>query len=206
LVGFWYSPEELFEKIKGDMRYFSLPGGENKQQGGITFSGGEPLLYAPFISAFCALIPGIHTAMETSGRGTRESVEELLDCIDLFLFDVKLVDGAEHKKYCGLDNVLILDNLNFLYARNKNIVLRFPLIPGLNDSEEHFDALAALLRKYPEIERTEIMAYHNLGIGKAEALGLEVSREIPPGGADQATTERWLDAFKTRGCTGVYLS
>jgi pyruvate formate lyase activating enzyme len=206
LVGIWYTPEELLEKIKGDIRYFALSGDDDKQKGGITFSGGEPLLYAAFISVFRALIPHIHTAMETSGQGTRESVEEIVDCIDLFLFDIKMTNTGEHKRYCGLDNALILDNLNFLYTKNKNIVLRLPLIPGLNDSEEHFDALAALLQSYPEIERKEIMAYHNLGIGKAEALGLEISREIPPSSAGQETSERWLEALRSRGCTGVYLS
>ncbi|GHV94339.1 glycyl-radical enzyme activating protein [Spirochaetia bacterium] len=204
ISGKTYSPEELCEKISGDKRYFNLEGGKNGERGGITFSGGEPLRYAGFIANFCALIPGVHTAMETSGYGSREDFEKIIDCIDIFLFDIKMINAVEHKKRCGVDNELIFRNLEFLYASKKKIVLRLPLIQGINDTEEQFDGVAELLRKYPEIERAEILPYHNFGIAKAESLGIEVSPELPRLNAGKETIEKWLGASRERGCANVY--
>ncbi|GHV42126.1 pyruvate formate lyase-activating protein [Spirochaetia bacterium] len=202
ITGALYSAEDLREKISGDIRYFALTEGA----GGVSFSGGEPLLYADAIAAFCRLMPDLHTVLETSGYGTREALEKLLDYIDLYLFDIKIVNGAKHKKWCGVDNAPILENLDFLYAEKKDIVLRLPLIPGINDDEEQFDGVAGLLRKYPEIRRAEILPYHNYGIGKAESLGLGIPPELPAAGAKPELTEKWLDAFRVRGCRQVYLS
>jgi pyruvate formate lyase activating enzyme len=206
LSGSFYTPEELLEKIRGDFRYFSLGKKEGKPEGGITFSGGEPLLHAGFIRDFCRLVPGIHRAVETSGHGTKESVEKLLDCIDLYLFDLKIINREKHKKWCGFDNALILDNLDFLYAKKKRIILRLPLIPGINDDQEQFDGIAKILRRYPEIEGAEILPYHSYGTGKAEALGLPVSPELPARGASRGLADQWLEAFRTRGCARVSFS
>jgi pyruvate formate lyase activating enzyme len=206
LSGSFYTQEELLRKIKGDFRYFALGKKEGRQEGGITFSGGEPLLYAGFIRDFCSLIPGIHRALETSGYGPKDGLEKLLDCIDLYLFDLKITGGEKHKKWCGFDNALILDNLDFLYSKKKRIILRLPLIPGINDDEEQFDGIAEILRRYPRIEGAEILPYHNYGAGKAEALGLPVSRKLPVRGVSRETAEQWLKAFRARGCGRVYLS
>jgi pyruvate formate lyase activating enzyme len=200
ISGKTYSPGELLERIQGDMRYFNLA----DKKGGVSFSGGEPLRRSDFIRAFCALIPGIHRVLETSGYGERENLEELLDCIDLFLFDIKLIDPDEHKKWCGIDNVLILNNLAFLYSMKKRIILRLPLIQGINDTKRQFDGIAELLRKYPEIEGAEILPYHNYVIGKAETLGLEIPPELPRWSARAELKERWLGEFRYRGCTNVY--
>ena len=203
LSGKMYSPADLLEKTSGDMRYFSLGAGTGEEPGGLTFSGGEPLGYADFIRDFCALIPAVHIALATSGYGGREDFEKILDCVDLFLFDIKVMNPEEHKKYCGRGNERILDNLDFLYKKGKRITLRLPLIPGINDSEEHFAGIAELLRKYPEIQRAEILPYHNFGIAKAEALGLEISPELPRTGAGQETGARWLEKFSALGCGNI---
>jgi len=180
ISGKLYSPEELLERLQSDMHYFNLRGGKKDEQGGVSFSGGEPLRQAGFIKAFCALIPGIHRVLETSGYGERKDLEELLDCIDLFLFDIKFIDPEEHRKWCGIDNTLILENLAFLYAMKKRIILRLPFIQGINDTATQFDGIAELLRQYPEIEGAEILPYHNYVIGKAESLGIVSSAGIAP--------------------------
>jgi pyruvate formate lyase activating enzyme len=199
-----YSPAALRAKIDGDMRYFSLAGGQKGEKGGVTFSGGEPLGYAAFIKDFCALIPGVHTVMETSGYGSGKDIETVMDCVDLFLFDIKMINPAEHKRRCGVDNALVFSNLELLYTRRKRIVLRLPLIQGVNDTEEQFDGIAELLRKYPEIERAEILPYHNLGIAKAESLGMAIPPELPRRNAGKETVEKWLGEFSLRGCSNVY--
>jgi pyruvate formate lyase activating enzyme len=206
LMGREYSPEELYEKIKGDLRYFLLEGMDTKENGGVTFSGGEPMLYYRFIRAFCRLIPGVHRAIETSGYVPKEYFKYILDSIDLFLFDYKISDSRKHKQYCGVDNALILKNLDYIYSENKKIVLRLPLIPELNDEDEHFDGIAELLLSHPEIKRAEIMAYHNLGIGKTKELGLPVHEELPAKDADAVLIKHWLESLKSRGCANVYQS
>ena len=203
ICGKMYNSEELYEKIKGDIRYFSLEGKTKGERGGITFTGGEPLQYAGFINNFCSLIPDIHTALETSGYGNLQHFEMLLDCIDLFLFDIKMMDSIKHKKFCGADNDTVLNSLKFLYENKKDIVLRLPLIPGFNDTEEHFNGIAELLEKYPGIKRAEILPYHNFGLAKAEALGLEIPPELPRHNTGKETIEKWLGEFKMRGLGNV---
>jgi pyruvate formate lyase activating enzyme len=206
LPGKSFTPRGLYEKIRGDLRYFLLEGEGGRQEGGITFSGGEPMLYAGFIRSFCDLIPGVHRAMETSGHAPRKWFEDILESIDLFLFDYKISNPEKHRRYCGADNALILSNLDFLYSRGKAIVLRFPIIPKINDDDEHFDGIAGLLRRYPAIGRGEIMAYHNLGIGKAEELGMEYPKELPLEGAGKEMAAVWMERLRSRGCANVYQS
>jgi pyruvate-formate lyase-activating enzyme len=105
-----------------------------------------------------------------------------------------------------VDNTLILKNLDYIYSENKKIVLRLPLIPGLNDEDEHFDGIAELLLSHPEIKRAEIMAYHNLGIGKTKELGLPVHEELPVKDADTVLIQHWLESLQSRGCANVYRS
>jgi len=198
ICGKMFSPQELYERAKGDLRYFALETGTKGENGGITFSGGEPLQYAGFIRGFCSLIPDVHTAMETSGYGDVKNLETIIDCIDLFLFDIKIMNSREHEKFCGAGNEVIFSNLDFLCKNKKEIILRLPLIPGINDTPEHFDGIAGLLRKYPEI-RTEILPYHNYGLAKAEALGLEIPPGLPSHSAGKAEAEKWLEEFRGRG-------
>ena len=203
ICGKTFHPDELCERIRGDIRYFSLKGETKKEQGGVTFSGGEPLQYAGFIKDFCALIPDVHTAMETSGHGNRAAFEKIINCIDLFLFDIKMMNNMEHTKYCGVGNDVIFANLKFLCENKKDIILRLPFIPGINDTTEQFNGIAELLEKHSEIKRAEIMPFHNFGLAKAEALGLEVPKELPRLNAGEDVIEKWLEEFKERGCTNV---
>jgi pyruvate formate lyase activating enzyme len=206
LLGRTYTPGELFERIQGDLRYFSLTGKETGDRGGITFSGGEPMLYRSFIRSFCGLIPGVHRAMETSGYAPREYFEDILDSIDLFLFDYKVSNPEKHRNYCGVDNGLVLENLEYLYSADKKIVLRLPLIPGFNDDKEHFDSIADILLNHPGIEKAEVMAYHSLGAGKARELGLPVYEALPPGDADNEVIRGWIESLRARGCANVFRS
>ena len=206
LLGSPYTPRKLFERIRGDLRYFALEGTETGQRGGITFSGGEPMLYCGFIRAFCELIPGVHRAMETSGFAPREQFECIVDLIDLFLFDYKVSDSGKHHKYCAVNNALILSNLEYLCSKAKQITLRLPLVQGINDDDDHFDCIAELLRSHPAINRAEILPYHTLGIGKAEALGIPVPEALPASDANDALIQTWLESLQSRGCTNVYRS
>jgi len=201
LVGQMYTPSALLERIGNDLRYFRLDDPDGTSKGGITFSGGEPMLQADFINEFRALVPGVHIAVETSGFAPTDEFRKVLPSVDLFLFDFKVADPERHRELCGVDNGLILENLDFLYRSGKEIVLRLPLIPGINDSPDHFDAIAALLEKYPAIPRAEILPYHTLGTGKTRELGGIPHPDLPAQAATPEMSAFWLDELKNRGCT-----
>ncbi len=201
LVGQRFTPSALLGRIENDLRYFRLDDPDGSAKGGITFSGGEPMLNADFINEFRTLVPGVHIAVETSGFVPVGELEKVLESVDLFLFDFKAADPVRHLELCGVDNTLILENLDFLYRSGKEIILRLPLIPGLNDTPDHFDAIAALLEKYPGIPRAEILPYHILGVGKTRELGGIPHPDLPTQAASSETVTVWIDELKNRGCT-----
>ena len=200
LVGREYTPESLLAQVKNDFRYFQLhyPNGGEAEKGGLTFSGGEPMLYADFIAEFCSLVPDVHIAMETSGFAAQRDFAKVLDWVDLFLFDFKIADPRKHEEWCGVDNALILENLDFLYRNGKEIILRLPLIQGINDSAAHADAIVTLLKKYPGIRRAEILSYHTYGLGKREELGMPADPAVPEKAADMEQVRRWADGLRGR--------
>ena len=198
LVGEDYTPSSLLKRIENDSRYFCLHGERGDEKGGLTFSGGEPMLYPDFIAEFCALVPDIHTAMETSGFAAAGAFKRVADCIDLFLFDFKIADPRKHEAWCGVDNSLILRNLDFLYRSGKEIILRLPLIQGVNDTADHADAVAALLGRYPRIRRAEILPYHTYGLGKLEELGMRVDPAVPEKAAAPELAKTWVEGLCRR--------
>jgi len=202
LVGEVMTTDQVFDKISKDLRYFAL----EENQGGVTFSGGEPMLQVPFIKELVSKMPKVNFCMETSGYAPRKSFEEVLPYIDLFLFDYKMTDPLLHTKFCGKDNSLILENLSYLYDSGKPIILRLPLIPTINDTPDHFDGIASLLKKYPKILRAELMPYHVFGLTKSEELGEEVSSLLPKVGASESLVQTWLEELQSRGCTNIGLS
>ncbi len=162
-------PEEVLEEVLKDLPFYENSGG------GLTVSGGEPLLQAEFTYALLSMAKsrGLHTAIETSGYAPWETVREIAAVTDLFLWDVKETDPARHKAYTGVDNAVILENLRRLDAQGAKIVLRCPVIPGCNDREEHFAAVGKLAETLSAVEHVDIEPYHPLGISKADALGQE---------------------------------
>ena len=161
------SAEEVLSEVMRDESFYDNSGG------GVTVSGGEPLMQADFCyELLCsAKEQGISTAVETSGFGRWENIERLSECVDYFLWDYKETSPERHREYTGVDNALILENLAKLDALGAKIVLRCPIIPGLNDRDEHFLGIAEVANKHKSILRVEIEPYHSLGKGKAYAIG-----------------------------------
>lgn len=205
LVGDEYTIDMLYRRIEHDLRYYDISTRDGKK-GGVTFSGGEPLLYMDFIESFLGKIPGVHTAIETSGFASESVIKKAAKCIDLFLYDYKVTDPIRHKQLCGVDNSTIFKNLEYLYEMNKDIIIRLPLIPGINDTPDHLDGIASLLKTHPRIERAEIMPYHTFGIGKSEELGKEPDKDMPSSGATEEDVSRWLDELHKRGVMNVFRS
>ena len=155
---------DVVKDVLRDIQFF-------KHGGGVTLSGGEPMLQ----TAFCMDIAdrlhreGVHIAMETCGYAAQENFAAVLPHVQLFLFDYK-VDESLYRRYTGVDAAKILGNLRFLHDHGANIILRCPIIPGVNDNENHFLKIAELLASLPHILRTELEPYHSLGVAKAKRI------------------------------------
>lgn len=173
LCGKAVTVEEVMAEVMADEAYYRNSGG------GLTVSGGEPMVQFPFLKALLTIAKarGIHTCLETSGHCSTEKLIEIAPMVDLFLFDIKLTDPEEHRKYTGADNRWILENLDRLYRLGAKLLLRCPIIPGINDTDDHIGGIARLTKNYPGILGVEIMPYHDMGKGKWKELGRPYSLE-----------------------------
>ena len=145
-TGRWRDVPEVMAIVRRDAAYYKSSGG------GVTFSGGEPLMQPEFLEAALREChrEGFHTAIETSGFAPWSVIGQVLPCIDLFLFDIKHMDPARHLELTGVDNKLILENLRRIGESGAAIWIRLPLIPGINDGEGNLSAVADFVRGFRE--------------------------------------------------------
>lgn len=164
--------EELFLEIEKDRPFYE------KSQGGVTFSGGEPMLQKDFLAEILKRCKesGLHTAIETTGCVSWEAFEAVAGYADLYLYDVKHIDGDIHKKYTGVDNGQILRNLQRLRERKEEIHVRVPVIPGFNDSAETLGEIRRLLDRLG-IQKRTLLPFHQYGSSKFKALGIPYAME-----------------------------
>lgn len=168
------------------------------KQGGITVSGGEPLLQIDFLLEFFkkAKARGVHTVIDTAGNPftTAEpffaKFRELMDYTDLLLLDIKEIDDEKHKKLTGVTNKNILDMARFLSDINKPVWLRHVLVPERSDNDKDLMKLSAFIKTLSNIEKVEVLPYHTMGAFKWEKLGLSYPLE----GIAPPTQERVLNA------------
>ena len=161
--------EEVYDIVKRDADYYKVSGG------GLTCSGGELLMQADFVAElFKRCREGeIHTCADTSGFGTKEAIEKVLAYTDLVYYDLKHMDPAEHKKTCGQSNDLILSNLSLVAEKGIPMVIRVPLIPGYNDSDENMTAIAKTVTELAGVNSVHIMPYHRYGENKYRMIDKE---------------------------------
>lgn len=143
--------------------------------GGGTLSGGEPLAQAEFVRAILERCrrEGIHTALDTNLAWPWETVASFLPLVDLFLVDIKMMDDAAHRKWTGMSNQETLENLRRLDDHGTGLIVRTPVIAGINDRPEQIDAIADFLAALRHVQHYDLLPYHPLGEGKRLALGLE---------------------------------
>ena len=154
-----YTSDEIFEEIVKDKTFYDNSGG------GVTFSGGECMLQSDFLVEIlkkCKEI-GIHTAVDTAGHIPFENFEKILPYTDLFLYDIKIFNSEKHKKYIGVGNELILENLKKLFEVKAKIWIRIPVIAGDNDSLEEMQNIKDFLFKHGNPEKVELLPYHAMG-------------------------------------------
>ncbi|HSD29038.1 MAG TPA: glycyl-radical enzyme activating protein [Vicinamibacteria bacterium] len=143
--------------------------------GGVTLSGGEPLAQPEFLAALLGACraAGVHTAVDTCGSSPRERLLALAPLVDLFLFDVKLVDDARHRALTGLPFAPILENLRALATNHGNVWIRVPVVPGCTDAVADVAATAALVAGLPGVRQVSLLPYHRTGAAKSRRLGRE---------------------------------
>ncbi len=163
------SVEEVMAEVVKDRLYYEESGG------GLTISGGEPMMQPSFVGALASAAAhcGIGVALETNAGYGYALLESLKDMVDLYLVDWKVTDEALHRKYTGHSNRLVEENIRRLHQDGRKIILRCPIIPGYNDTEEHFQKIAAFTRELPDLVGAQLMPYHSLGTGKTERFGLK---------------------------------
>ena len=167
LAGERWTVEEILAEILSDRVFYAT------SHGGVTLSGGEPTAQAAFSEALLSACKreGIHTCMETCGWCPPEVMHRLIPLTDLFLLDFKISDDIQHRRYTGVSNVPILQNLALLQQHHASVILRCPLIPDINTLPSHYDGIAALVNQYTCIEQIDLEPYHPMGVGKSDALG-----------------------------------
>ena len=166
MVGEKVGVEEVIKEILKDKNFYLRSGG------GITLSGGEPLSQPEFAYALLKKCHGhnIHTAVETCGAAPREIFERILPETDLFLFDIKHIDCTQHEGLTGISNKILLNNLKWLRSKSAQVILRLPLIPGLNTDEQNIRAVAQLAKDLL-VSEIHLMPFHQMGKDKYRHLG-----------------------------------
>ena len=168
-VGRWVSSSELLCEIEKDMSFYLESGG------GVTFSGGEPLLQSVFLREILSLCVsrGITTAVDTSGYSSWKSFEIILEYSDLFLFDVKHIDPVKHLEFTGAENSLILSNLRSLISSGCDVIVRVPVAKGFNDDPESLRQIASFLAGLEGLKGVEPVKCHGYASVKYSDLGID---------------------------------
>ena len=184
MSGTWMTAAELVAQVEKDLPFFNSSGG------GVTLTGGEataqPGFSIQFLSGCRAL--GIHTALETNGCAPWSLYQDLLEVVDLFLYDIKHMDESSHRRLTGASNHLVLSNLRSLAEQGAEIIVRVPCIPGLNDDPANIAATAAFVRQIG-LHTIHLLPYNSSAGAKYTWLGREYSLEQQPSQSGQAMDE-----------------
>lgn len=190
VVGRRMAVEQVLAEIERDRTFYEQSGG------GVTFTGGEPLAQPRFLLDLLSACRtrGLHTVLDTCGYAPWPVLDEIRPLVDLFLYDLKLVDDARHREWTGVSSADILSNLRKLSEAGSHIQVRMPLIPGINDDEENLRATGTFLASLTRVPPVELLAYHNIAEAKYAGLGREygMGDVHPP------------DAQHIKRCTAVF--
>ncbi|HOO63828.1 MAG TPA: glycyl-radical enzyme activating protein [Synergistaceae bacterium] len=178
MTGIPMSVEDVMAEVLKDRAFY------DESRGGVTFSGGEPLMQHEFLFEVLRACGarGIHRAVDTTGFASSEVLLHIAEETDLFLYDLKHMNPEEHKKYTGVDNALILTNLQKLASRNAEVNIRIPFIPGINDSRENLLETARFLSSLPKAYTVSLLPYHAAAMEKYHKLGRDylLKDVLPP--------------------------
>lgn len=195
-IGARRSVADVMAEIKKDVIFYDTSGG------GVTMSGGEPLMQPDFL---CALLKeckkiGIHTAVDTSCYAAKDAIKKVIGFTDLFLCDIKHMDDAIHRQITGASNKIILENIRYLAEAGKKIIIRMPCISGFNDSDSNITATAEYINSLPGVFLVDVLEYNSGGREKTVRLvGGEDMVEIAP--LDSEVMQKIISKLKSYGLT-----
>lgn len=195
IIGKAYTPEALIKEVLKDRMYFETSGG------GVTFSGGEPMLHPTYLKEVLMLAKeaGLHTAVDTAGNVPFSSFEAVLPYVDVFLYDIKVWDPQRHKEATGVSNELILENLRKLTDAGASVFIRTPVIMEWNGKIKEFEEISSFLAELPNpVKLIQLLPYHSYGVGKYETLGLknQIKDHTPP---TEEFMEKALQCYLEKG-------
>jgi len=194
------TPEQVLATVLEDRTFYQTTGG------GVTVSGGEPLLQPEFCAELLTMVKqeGLHTAVDTCGMVPWEAFDRVLPVTDLFLYDVKQTDPALHRRDTGGDNRLILENLRRLCECGAAVEVRIPLVPGINDDDASVDAAGALLGGPEPIQAVRVLPFNPLARSKYAALGRDdlMPQAPPPSDVELRRVAERLRSFGVNALSG----
>jgi pyruvate formate lyase activating enzyme len=200
IYGYSIDSQKVIVEVLKDKEYY------NNSGGGLTLSGGEAIMQFEFSLDLLRLAKSnnIHTVIETSGYSDTEKYSQIMPYVDLFLFDYKLTGNKLHKINTNVEQDLILKNLDYLYNNGAKILIRCPIIPNINDTQEHFKAISELSSKYPNLIGIEILGYHDYGSSKYKRLGFTSNYNISKT-VSKNQKDEWLSELRLMGCENLLI-
>ncbi|MCE1188714.1 MAG: glycyl-radical enzyme activating protein [Ignavibacteria bacterium] len=182
VIGRRLAAKDLLQEILRDSLFME------QSNGGVTFSGGEPLVQSVFLTAILRLckMQLIHTAIDTTGYGPAGNLEAVLPYTDLFLYDLKLIDTNEHRQYTGVGNESVIENLKLIARAGKFTYIRVPIVPGITDTEKNLHGIAELLAQLHVAARVDLLPFHKAAEKKYKRL----HQEFPAAHIEPPTHER----------------
>jgi len=191
VIGRTMTVEEVMREVERDAPFYRESGG------GVTFSGGEPLLQHRFLVLLLRSCAGrgFHTVVDTSGYASPEVLHRVAELTDLFLYDLKSVNEEIHRRFTGVSGALIRGNLERLASWGKRVVIRMPIIPGVNDSRVNIESAGRFIASLGNVVRVQLLPYHPIGVDKYERLGIPYflpGMQAPPGGYMNSIMEELL--------------
>lgn len=192
------SVDEVLDIVIQDRKFYLNSGG------GVTLSGGECLCQADFCAGLLKRLKeyDINCNIDTCGYVDKIAIDKVAPYTDVFLYDIKHIDSRLHKKYTGVPNEKIIENLKYINSLNKKIEVRIPLIPGVNDDAETINKIGELLSKIGKLVKVRVLPYNNLAGSKYEILGIEntMPKTEPP---TREKLQETVDILKTYGINAV---
>jgi pyruvate formate lyase activating enzyme len=185
---------QVMADIEQDIAFYDQSGG------GVTFSGGEPLSQPDFLYSLLRECKQreIHTTVDTCGFAAWKTLDSIRGYVDLFLYDLKLMDSVQHQRFTGVPNEVILSNLQMLTERGHDIILRVPIVPGINDDEKNICQIGAYASDLLSLKRVDILPYHHTAADKYHRLKMDFGlRDIRP--PTNGETKRFVEILEAFG-------
>jgi len=196
-AGIYYSVNDILGILEKERIFI------DESKGGVTFSGGEPLLQADFLleALKACRQNGYHTAVDTSGYAPRENYAKIIPFTDLFLFDIKHMDDSMHIKYTGVSNSLIFSNLKMILDSGNDVFARIPVVPGFNDDQGNLNSLKQFLagNRYENLKKISLLPYHKTGKAKYKKFNIPYRMD----GTEPPSRDRMNEIKKFFSDTGI---